>query len=122
MGPPRRSLHRHMPKASGTVLIAQRKRKLTRDRRRQEKEARRASIVAEELRQQRVRERVVGASTSAPVAEVQPVVKDVVSTTDGAKKLLESTTEGAMIANVGTSEGAPTVGPAGSGKSDPPAC
>uniref|UniRef100_M1DR80 Integrase core domain containing protein n=1 Tax=Solanum tuberosum TaxID=4113 RepID=M1DR80_SOLTU len=66
--------------------------------RRQEKEARRASIADEELRQQRVRERVVGASSSAPVVEVQPVLRDVVSTTNG--------TEGAMIADMGTTEGA----------------
>uniref|UniRef100_M1DZ87 Integrase core domain containing protein n=1 Tax=Solanum tuberosum TaxID=4113 RepID=M1DZ87_SOLTU len=90
--------------------------------RRQENEARRASIVDEELRQQRVRERVAGASSSVPVAEVQPVLRDVVSTSDIAERLLESTTEGAMIADVGTSEVAPTVGPAGSGKPDPPAC
>uniref|UniRef100_M1DXJ6 Integrase core domain containing protein n=1 Tax=Solanum tuberosum TaxID=4113 RepID=M1DXJ6_SOLTU len=89
---------------------------------RQKKEARRASIVGKECRQQRVRERVAGASSSAPVAEVQPVLRDVVSTSDGAKRLLESTTKGVMIADVGTSEGAPTVGPAGSGKSDPPVC
>uniref|UniRef100_M1DXF6 Integrase core domain containing protein n=1 Tax=Solanum tuberosum TaxID=4113 RepID=M1DXF6_SOLTU len=88
----------------------------------QKKEARRASIVDKELRQQRVRERIAGASSSAPVAEVQPVLRDVVSTSDGAERLLESTTEGAMIANVGTSEGAPTMGPAGSGKPNPPSC
>uniref|UniRef100_M1DCE8 Integrase core domain containing protein n=1 Tax=Solanum tuberosum TaxID=4113 RepID=M1DCE8_SOLTU len=79
--------------------------------RRQEKEARRASIVDEELCQQRVRERVTGASSSAPVVEVQPVLRDV-----------ESTTGGAMIADVGTTEVAPIIVPAGSGKSDPPAC
>uniref|UniRef100_M1DPL7 Integrase core domain containing protein n=1 Tax=Solanum tuberosum TaxID=4113 RepID=M1DPL7_SOLTU len=80
----------------------------------QEKEARRASIADEELRQQRVRERVAGASSSAPVVEVKPVLRDVVSTTDG--------TEGAMIADVGTTERAPTIVPAGSGKSYPPTC
>ena len=89
---------------------------------RQEKEARRASIVDEELRQQRVRERAAGASSSAPVAEVQPVLRDVVSTFDGAERLLESTTEGARISEAGTTEGAPTAVPAGSGKSDSPAC
>uniref|UniRef100_M1DMS7 Integrase core domain containing protein n=1 Tax=Solanum tuberosum TaxID=4113 RepID=M1DMS7_SOLTU len=88
---------------------------------RQEKEARRASIVDEELRQHRARERVVGASSSAPVVEVQPVLSYVVSTTDGAKRLIESTTEGATIADVGITEGAPTIVPAGSGKPDPPA-
>uniref|UniRef100_M1DG08 Integrase core domain containing protein n=1 Tax=Solanum tuberosum TaxID=4113 RepID=M1DG08_SOLTU len=70
--------------------------------RRQEKEARRDSIVDEELRQQRVRERVAGASSSVPVAE--------------------STTESAMIADVGTTEGVTTTVPAGSGKPDPPTC
>uniref|UniRef100_M1DYJ7 Integrase core domain containing protein n=1 Tax=Solanum tuberosum TaxID=4113 RepID=M1DYJ7_SOLTU len=104
--------------ASGTVLIALRKRKLNR----QGKEARRASIVDEELRQQRVRERVAGASNSAPVVEVQPVLRDIVSTTDGAVRSIESTTEGTMIADVGTTEGAPTIVLAGSGKPDPPAC
>uniref|UniRef100_M1DYJ6 Integrase core domain containing protein n=1 Tax=Solanum tuberosum TaxID=4113 RepID=M1DYJ6_SOLTU len=90
--------------------------------RRQEKEARRASIVDEELRQQRVRERVAGASSSVPVAEVQPLVRDVVNTTDGAVRLMESTTESAMIADVGTTEGATTTVTAGSKKPDPPAC
>uniref|UniRef100_M1DPK8 Integrase core domain containing protein n=1 Tax=Solanum tuberosum TaxID=4113 RepID=M1DPK8_SOLTU len=90
--------------------------------RRQENEARRASIVDEELRHQRVRERVAGASSSVPVAEVQPVLRDVVSTTDGAVRLMESTTESAMIADVGTTEGATTTVPAGFGKPDPPAC
>ena len=47
-------------------------------------------MVDEELRQQRVRERVAGASSSAPVAEVQPILRDVVSTSDGAKRLLEA--------------------------------
>uniref|UniRef100_M1DV75 Integrase core domain containing protein n=1 Tax=Solanum tuberosum TaxID=4113 RepID=M1DV75_SOLTU len=67
-------------------------------------------MVDEELCQQRVRERVARASSSAPVAEVQPILREVVSTFDGAERLLESTTEGAMIDDVGTSEGAPTVG------------
>uniref|UniRef100_M1DPU4 Integrase core domain containing protein n=1 Tax=Solanum tuberosum TaxID=4113 RepID=M1DPU4_SOLTU len=90
--------------------------------RRQEKETRRASILDEELRQQRVRERVAGASSSAPVVEVQPVLRDVVRTTDGAVRLIESTTEGAMIDDVGTTEGASTIVPVGSRKPDPPAC
>uniref|UniRef100_M1DAT4 Integrase core domain containing protein n=1 Tax=Solanum tuberosum TaxID=4113 RepID=M1DAT4_SOLTU len=85
-----------------------------------EKEARRASIADEELRQQRVRERVAGASSSASVVEVQPFLRDVVSTTDDAVRVIESTIEGAMIADVGTTEGAPTIVPAGSGKPDPP--
>uniref|UniRef100_M1DV07 Putative plant transposon protein domain-containing protein n=1 Tax=Solanum tuberosum TaxID=4113 RepID=M1DV07_SOLTU len=61
--------------------------------RRQEKKARKASILDEELHQQRVRESVAGASSSAPVVEVPPVVRDVVSTTDGA-----------MMDDVGTTE------------------
>uniref|UniRef100_M1DS39 Integrase core domain containing protein n=1 Tax=Solanum tuberosum TaxID=4113 RepID=M1DS39_SOLTU len=77
---------------------------------RQEKEARKASILDEQLRQQRVRESVAGASSSAPVVEVPPVVKDVVSTIDGA-----------MMDDVGTTEGDPTLAPAGSGKPNPPA-
>ena len=78
---------------------------------RKEREAMRASIVDEELRQQRVRERVAGALSSATVVEIHPVLRDVVSTTDGAARVIESTTEGA-----------PTIVPAGSGKPDPPAC
>uniref|UniRef100_M1DU02 Integrase core domain containing protein n=1 Tax=Solanum tuberosum TaxID=4113 RepID=M1DU02_SOLTU len=87
--------------------------------RRQKKEARRASLLDEELRQQRVRERVAGASSSAPVVVVQPILRDVMSTTDGAVRVIESTTDGAMIADVGTTEGAPTIVPVGSGKPDP---
>uniref|UniRef100_M1DHI9 Integrase core domain containing protein n=1 Tax=Solanum tuberosum TaxID=4113 RepID=M1DHI9_SOLTU len=82
--------------------------------RRQEKEARRASLLDEELRQQRVRERVVGASSSAPVVEVQPAWRNVVSTTDGAASVIDITSEGAMIADAGTTEGSPTIVPAGS--------
>uniref|UniRef100_M1DL71 Integrase core domain containing protein n=1 Tax=Solanum tuberosum TaxID=4113 RepID=M1DL71_SOLTU len=89
---------------------------------RQEKEARRTSIVDEELRQQRVRERVAGASSTAPVVEIQPVLRAVVSTTDGSERLIESTTEGATITDVGITEGAPTIVPAGSRKPNPPAC
>uniref|UniRef100_M1D9A8 Putative plant transposon protein domain-containing protein n=1 Tax=Solanum tuberosum TaxID=4113 RepID=M1D9A8_SOLTU len=51
-----------------------------------------------------------GASSSAPVVEVPPIVRDVVSTTGGA-----------MMDDVGTTEGDPTIVLAGSGKSDPPA-
>uniref|UniRef100_M1DPB7 Integrase core domain containing protein n=1 Tax=Solanum tuberosum TaxID=4113 RepID=M1DPB7_SOLTU len=90
--------------------------------RRQEKEARKASILDEELRQRRVRESIAGASSSAPVVEVPPVVGDVVSTTDGAVRVIESTTEGAMMDDVGTTEGDPTIVQAGSGKPDPPTC
>uniref|UniRef100_M1DV43 Integrase core domain containing protein n=1 Tax=Solanum tuberosum TaxID=4113 RepID=M1DV43_SOLTU len=45
----------------------------------------------------------------------------VVSTTDGAMRVIESTTEGSMMDDVGTTEGDPTNVPAGSGKRDPPA-
>uniref|UniRef100_M1DHD9 Integrase core domain containing protein n=1 Tax=Solanum tuberosum TaxID=4113 RepID=M1DHD9_SOLTU len=90
--------------------------------RRQKKESWRASMVDEELRQQRVRERVAGASSSAPVAEVQPVLRDVVSTTNGAVRLMESTTESDMVADAGTTEGATATVPAGFGKPDPPVC
>uniref|UniRef100_M1E150 Integrase core domain containing protein n=1 Tax=Solanum tuberosum TaxID=4113 RepID=M1E150_SOLTU len=76
--------------------------------RRQEKEARKASILDEELHQRRMRESAAGASSSAPVVEVPPVVRDVVSTTNGA-----------MMDDVGTTEGDPTIIPAGSGKPDP---
>uniref|UniRef100_M1E0R7 Putative plant transposon protein domain-containing protein n=1 Tax=Solanum tuberosum TaxID=4113 RepID=M1E0R7_SOLTU len=89
---------------------------------RQEKEARRAWIVDEELRQHRARERVARASSSALVVEVQLVLKAVVSTTDGAERLIESTNEGATIADVGITECASTIVLAGSGKPDPPAC
>uniref|UniRef100_M1DZD8 Integrase core domain containing protein n=1 Tax=Solanum tuberosum TaxID=4113 RepID=M1DZD8_SOLTU len=90
--------------------------------RRQEKEARKASILHEELRQQRMRESIAGASSSAPVVEVPPVMRDVMSTNDGAVRVTESTTEGAMILDVGTIEGDPSMVLAGSRKSDPPAC
>uniref|UniRef100_M1DV76 Integrase core domain containing protein n=1 Tax=Solanum tuberosum TaxID=4113 RepID=M1DV76_SOLTU len=52
----------------------------------------------------------IGASSSAPVVEVPPVVRDIVSTTDGA-----------MMDDVGTTEGDPTIVLAGSGKPDTPA-
>uniref|UniRef100_M1D9E8 Integrase core domain containing protein n=1 Tax=Solanum tuberosum TaxID=4113 RepID=M1D9E8_SOLTU len=77
--------------------------------RRQEKEARKASLFDEDLRQRRVRESAAGASSSAPVVEVPPVVRDVLCTTDGA-----------MMDDMGTTEGDPAVVPASSGKSDPP--
>ena len=87
--------------------------------RRQEKEARKASILDEELRQRRVRESIAGASSFAPIVKVPPVVRGVVSTTDGAVRMTESTTEGAMMDDVGTTEGAPTVGPAVQGNRTP---
>uniref|UniRef100_M1DDU1 Integrase core domain containing protein n=1 Tax=Solanum tuberosum TaxID=4113 RepID=M1DDU1_SOLTU len=78
--------------------------------RRQEKEARKASILDEELRQRRMLESAAGESSSAPGVEVPLVVRDIVSTTDGA-----------MMDDVGTTEGDPTIVPAGSEKPDPPA-
>uniref|UniRef100_M1DPE1 Integrase core domain containing protein n=1 Tax=Solanum tuberosum TaxID=4113 RepID=M1DPE1_SOLTU len=84
--------------------------KMQKRQRRQEKEARKASILDEQLCQQRVRESVAGTSSSAPVVEVLPVIRDVVSTTDGS-----------MMDDVGTTEGDPTIAPACSGKPDPPA-
>uniref|UniRef100_M1DPJ8 Integrase core domain containing protein n=1 Tax=Solanum tuberosum TaxID=4113 RepID=M1DPJ8_SOLTU len=90
--------------------------------RRQEKEARKTSILDEELRQQRVRESIAGASSSAPVVEVPPVVRDGVNTTDGAVRVTESTTEGAMMVYVGITEGDPSMVPAGSGNPDLPSC
>uniref|UniRef100_M1DXW5 Integrase core domain containing protein n=1 Tax=Solanum tuberosum TaxID=4113 RepID=M1DXW5_SOLTU len=77
--------------------------------RRQEKEARKISILDEKLRQRRVHESAAWASSSALVVEVPPVVRDIVSTTDGA-----------MMDDVGTTKGDPTIVPAGSGKSDLP--
>uniref|UniRef100_M1DGQ6 Integrase core domain containing protein n=1 Tax=Solanum tuberosum TaxID=4113 RepID=M1DGQ6_SOLTU len=90
--------------------------------RRQEKEARKASILDEDLHQQRVRESIAGASSFAPIVKVPPVVRGVVSTTDGAVRMTESTTEGAMMDDVGTTEGDPSMVLAGFGKLDPPAC
>uniref|UniRef100_M1DI10 Integrase core domain containing protein n=1 Tax=Solanum tuberosum TaxID=4113 RepID=M1DI10_SOLTU len=90
--------------------------------RRQEKKTRNASILDEEMRQQRVCESIAGASSSVPIIEVPPVVRDVVSTTDDAVRVTESTTEGAMMDDVGITEGDPSIVPAGSGKPNPPAC
>uniref|UniRef100_M1DWW6 Integrase core domain containing protein n=1 Tax=Solanum tuberosum TaxID=4113 RepID=M1DWW6_SOLTU len=90
--------------------------------RRQKKEARKTSILDEELRQRKVRKSIAGASSSAPVVEVLPVMRDVVSTTDGAVRVTESTTDGAMMVDVGTTVGDPSMVPTGSGKPDPPAC
>uniref|UniRef100_M1DKX4 Integrase core domain containing protein n=1 Tax=Solanum tuberosum TaxID=4113 RepID=M1DKX4_SOLTU len=58
--------------------------------RQQNKQARRASIVDEELHQQRVRESTLGASISRPTTE--STVRDDVSTTDGAWDLGNRTT------------------------------
>uniref|UniRef100_M1DP22 Integrase core domain containing protein n=1 Tax=Solanum tuberosum TaxID=4113 RepID=M1DP22_SOLTU len=90
--------------------------------RRQEKKTRKASILDEELCQWRVRESVAGASSFAPVVEVPPFVRDILSTTDGAVRVTKSTIEGAMIDDVGITEGDPSMVPTGSGKSDPPVC
>uniref|UniRef100_M1DNH1 Integrase core domain containing protein n=1 Tax=Solanum tuberosum TaxID=4113 RepID=M1DNH1_SOLTU len=79
-------------------------------RKEKEKEARKAMILDEELCQRRVRESAARVSSSAPVVEVPPVVRDVVSTTDSA-----------MMDDVGTTEGDPTIVPAGFGKPDLPA-
>uniref|UniRef100_M1DBP6 Integrase core domain containing protein n=1 Tax=Solanum tuberosum TaxID=4113 RepID=M1DBP6_SOLTU len=70
--------------------------------------SRRASIVYEEMRQQRAREIGMGPSSG-------------VSTTDGAVRVDESTTEGAGIVDGNTINGIPSVDLAGSGKPDPPA-
>uniref|UniRef100_M1D9N3 Integrase core domain containing protein n=1 Tax=Solanum tuberosum TaxID=4113 RepID=M1D9N3_SOLTU len=78
-------------------------------RERQETEAaQRASIIDEELWQQRIREVGVGASSS-------------VSTTDGAVRINVSTTEVAETVDAGTTEGDPIVNPAGSMNPDPSA-
>uniref|UniRef100_M1DS40 Integrase core domain containing protein n=1 Tax=Solanum tuberosum TaxID=4113 RepID=M1DS40_SOLTU len=76
---------------------------------RQEKEARKAPILDEELHQQRVRESIAGPSSFVLVVEVPPIVRDVVSTTDGAVRVTESTTKGAMMDDVGTIEGDPSM-------------
>uniref|UniRef100_M1DZW0 Integrase core domain containing protein n=1 Tax=Solanum tuberosum TaxID=4113 RepID=M1DZW0_SOLTU len=65
---------------------------------------------------------IAGASSSALVIEVPPVVRDIVSTTDGAVRVTKSTTEGAMMDDVGTTEADPSMVPVGSGKPDPPVC
>uniref|UniRef100_M1DZ41 Integrase core domain containing protein n=1 Tax=Solanum tuberosum TaxID=4113 RepID=M1DZ41_SOLTU len=85
-------------------------------------QARKAYIIDEELRQQKVLESARGASSFVPVVEVPTVESHDVSTTDGAVRMIDSTTEGDVIADVGTTEGGPNVAVAGSGKPDPPAC
>uniref|UniRef100_M1DY21 Integrase core domain containing protein n=1 Tax=Solanum tuberosum TaxID=4113 RepID=M1DY21_SOLTU len=96
--------------------------KASKRQRKQEKKAQKASIIDEQLRQQRAREMVVGASSSIPVSEVLPTVADDVSTTEGAVRPTDSTTEGAMTKYEGTTKGDPTVAIAKFGKPDPPAC
>uniref|UniRef100_M1D9F3 Integrase core domain containing protein n=1 Tax=Solanum tuberosum TaxID=4113 RepID=M1D9F3_SOLTU len=90
--------------------------------RRQEKKAMKASILDEELRQQRVCENITVTSSSAPVVKDPPIMRDVVSPTDGVVRVTGSTTEGVMMDDVGTTEGDLSMVPAGSGKPDPPAC
>uniref|UniRef100_M1E083 Integrase core domain containing protein n=1 Tax=Solanum tuberosum TaxID=4113 RepID=M1E083_SOLTU len=85
-------------------------------------QARRASIVDEELGQQRARESIIGDSSSRTTTEAMTAVGDDVSTTDGAVRVTDSTTDGAVIDDVGTTEGYPNVVPVGSGKSELPAC
>uniref|UniRef100_M1DG93 Uncharacterized protein n=1 Tax=Solanum tuberosum TaxID=4113 RepID=M1DG93_SOLTU len=85
----------------------------------QNEQARKASILDEESRQQRVREGALGASSSISTTEAMTAMRDDVSTTDGAVRVIDSTTENAVLE--GTTEGGPSVDPAGSGKLDPPA-
>uniref|UniRef100_M1DY58 Integrase core domain containing protein n=1 Tax=Solanum tuberosum TaxID=4113 RepID=M1DY58_SOLTU len=84
--------------------------------------ARRASIVDEKLRQQKVRESIADASSFVPILEAVATVRYDVSTNDGTVRVIDITTEGAVIDDVGTTEGDPTIVPAGSGKPDPPDC
>uniref|UniRef100_M1DIY3 Integrase core domain containing protein n=1 Tax=Solanum tuberosum TaxID=4113 RepID=M1DIY3_SOLTU len=82
--------------------------RLRKKERQQIEEARRASIVDEELRQQLTRE--VGVGPSARV-----------STTEGAERVDERTTESAKIVDGSATNGIPSVDPVGSEKPDPPA-
>uniref|UniRef100_M1DYN1 Integrase core domain containing protein n=1 Tax=Solanum tuberosum TaxID=4113 RepID=M1DYN1_SOLTU len=86
----------------------------------QHEQARKVSIVNEELHQQRVREGNLGASSSRPTTEA--TVRDDVSTTDGAFRVIDSTTEGVILDDMGTTDGGPSVVPAVFRKPDPPAC
>uniref|UniRef100_M1DX87 Integrase core domain containing protein n=1 Tax=Solanum tuberosum TaxID=4113 RepID=M1DX87_SOLTU len=76
---------------------------------RQEKKAPKASIIDEQLRQQRAR-------------EVLPTVAIDVSTTDGAVRVADSTTDVVVLVDADTTEGDPSVDLKGSGKSNPPTC
>ncbi|KAK4713502.1 hypothetical protein R3W88_019409 [Solanum pinnatisectum] len=87
----------------------------------QNEQARRASIVDEELRQQRAHESIIGALSSRPTIEAMTVVGDDVSTINSAVRVTASTTDGAEIDGVGTIEGDPSVVPAGLGKPNIPA-
>uniref|UniRef100_M1DZL3 Integrase core domain containing protein n=1 Tax=Solanum tuberosum TaxID=4113 RepID=M1DZL3_SOLTU len=84
--------------------------------------ARRASIVDEKLRQQKVRESIADASSFVPILEAVATVRYDVSTNDGTVRVIDITTEGAVIDDVGTTEGDPSVVPARSRTPDPPAC
>uniref|UniRef100_M1DEL4 Integrase core domain containing protein n=1 Tax=Solanum tuberosum TaxID=4113 RepID=M1DEL4_SOLTU len=88
----------------------------------QNEQARRASIINEELRQQRARESIIGASSARPTTEIMTAVGDDVSTTDSAVRLTNSTTDGVVIDDVGLTEVDPSVVLAGSGKPDLPVC
>uniref|UniRef100_M1D9T7 Integrase core domain containing protein n=1 Tax=Solanum tuberosum TaxID=4113 RepID=M1D9T7_SOLTU len=83
--------------------------------RKQEEQARRASILDEELRQRSMLKAAAGASSSVPV-------RIDVSTTDGVVRVVDSTTDGVVLVDAGTTEGDPSVDPIGYGKPDPPAC
>uniref|UniRef100_M1DNY3 Integrase core domain containing protein n=1 Tax=Solanum tuberosum TaxID=4113 RepID=M1DNY3_SOLTU len=89
--------------------------KASKRQRRQEERARKASIIDEQLRQQRTSEMIDGASSSMPVGID-------VRTTEGATRVTDSTTDGVVLVDAVTTEGDPSVDLAGSGKLDPPTC
>uniref|UniRef100_M1DTE1 Integrase core domain containing protein n=1 Tax=Solanum tuberosum TaxID=4113 RepID=M1DTE1_SOLTU len=82
---------------------------------RQEKKARKASIIDVQLRERRTREMIDGVSSSMP-GRID------VSTTEGALRVPDSTTDGVVFVDAGTTEGDPSADLAGSEKSDPPIC
>ncbi|KAK4713085.1 hypothetical protein R3W88_018992 [Solanum pinnatisectum] len=90
--------------------------------RQQTEQAQKASIIDEELRQQKVLKSALGASSFVPIVEVPTVERDDVSTIDGAVRAIDSTTESARLDDVGTTEGNPSVVPTGSRKLDSPTC
>uniref|UniRef100_M1DFC7 Integrase core domain containing protein n=1 Tax=Solanum tuberosum TaxID=4113 RepID=M1DFC7_SOLTU len=81
----------------------------------EEKKARRESILDEVLCQKMALEAAVGASSFVPV-------RIDVSTTLCAVRVADSTTDGVVLVDTYTTEGDPSVDLAGSGKPDPPAC
>uniref|UniRef100_M1DRS9 Integrase core domain containing protein n=1 Tax=Solanum tuberosum TaxID=4113 RepID=M1DRS9_SOLTU len=87
-----------------------------------EEQPERARARDEQLRQQRAREMVAGASSSMPISEVLPTAADDVSTTGGALRPTYSTTEGSVTKDAGTTEGDSIIDVAESEKPDPPAC